>query len=132
MSDVALLSQLVRDLIPESLGEFKPFAFYQEQMDRIQVVTADCSVTEITITNNLSLLQRNHTEYGQLTYVGFVLEGARHFCRTNDLPFEGEVKISTIIERMAKVDTKSMPAILDIALPMLQDHGIDEVEFPSD
>lgn len=114
-----------------ALRKFEPLAFYDPQLDCLEVITVDCSVTEVSISSSgLVLLERNRPEDGDLLYVGFRIEGVRYFCKENGLPYFGKIKIAEIIERMSKTDKASMPAIVDIALPMLEDYGIQEVEFP--
>ncbi len=129
----ALLTKLAKEALSYTTSRFEPTIFYQKELDRIEVIVADCSITEKpvgSVTSNLVLLERNHVEDGALIHVGFHVEGARHFCKTHGLPFQGKVRVSEILMRMSELRPETMPAILDIAIPILVDNNIDEVEFP--
>ena len=115
-------------------GPFKPFAFYDEMLDVIRVVTADCSITEVRITSVLTLLERNFLEEGQGQYVGFNIEAARISAGDMGLPTCGTVKISLILNSLAKNYNKipvAIGAIREVAIAILEDNGLDEVQFPA-
>lgn len=117
----------IRSLMGE--GSFVPFAIYNKSLDWIWVQVADCSVTEVYISSGFVMLERNHTENGQRTNIGFHIEGARMFCRENNLPMDGVVSIRGILDCMQKLDPKVRPAILDVTLPMLEEYELDQVSF---
>ncbi|MES3004501.1 MAG: hypothetical protein V4690_00135 [Patescibacteria group bacterium] len=118
-------------LVLPAICEFVPFSCYDSALDCIRAQTEDCSVTEVSITKNLTLLERNYKEEPGVQHVGFYIEGARYFCEENGLPYTGKVRIDQIVTKMLEVDTKSTPAILDIVLPILADYKLDEIEFPT-
>jgi len=121
---------MTRGLVTPVTHTFTPVWFYDENLDSVRVYTEDCSVTEVFVTNNLTLLRRNNDEVHGLLHVGFCIEGARHFCKENNLPFNGKVEIRQIIARMLEVQKESLPAILDIVLPTISEYGVNEIEFP--
>lgn len=128
--DEALTRRILEEFGP--IGEFKPFIVYDEPLDSIQVQIADCSVTEKRYSGFIDLLERNHIEDGEAFHVGFSILCARAFCEEYGLPMRGVVSVSRILKKIAEVDKESMPAILDITLPMLIDHFVtDEVLFPA-
>ncbi len=122
--DDALTRKILEDFGP--LGEFRPFADYDRPLDTIRVQVADCSTTERPYSDYIELLERNHVEDGQVIHVGFNVLCARAFCLKYKLPDIGAVSVSVILNKVAEVDKKSMPAILDIALPMLVDNRMND------
>ena len=112
---------------------FKPFIQYDEELDCIRVVTADCSVTEVQLQNSpLVLLERNHIEDGQARFIGFHIEGGRKLCKENDLKSKGLVSVSDILLFISLKNSQPRvkAAIREIANPILQDNHIDQFEFP--
>ena len=129
------LLKRVRTIFQEigSAGEFKPVAYYDKMLDVIRVITADCSVTEVRITPTLTLLERNHIENGQARYVGFCIEAVSAFCEDMGLPAREPVKISKILEVLqdSKIADKAKGAIREVAVPILEDNGLDDkIVFP--
>ena len=121
------------ELIRKELGEdfvFKPFVLYNNELDCIRVQTMDCSVTEVSVGTLLNLLEQNYPENDETTYVGFNMECARSFCRERGLSDCGKVSVIKILGSLAETDHVARQAILNIALPILKEHGLDEVEFP--
>ncbi len=125
------LTRLVREAMGPNFGQFKPHVIYNEQLDWIEVLTADCSVCEIFVTDMLSLHERNHREGDESKYVGFHVECARRFCRSYGLPDTGKVRVSDILMRLSAVDETTSRAIRDVALPTLREFELDFVEFPT-
>jgi hypothetical protein len=119
------------ELLPT--GKFQPYVIYDEHLDSIRVLTADCSVTEVSVTDILVVLERNHMEEGDAmpSYAGFHIDGARWFCKENGLPISGIVKVSDILQKLSSVDPTTSRVIRDVALPTLREHDINEVEFPT-
>ena len=109
---------------------FKPFVMYEKVTDRICVITADCSVTEVAITENLVLLERNHINDNQKTHTGFYIENARYLCRNNNLPICGKVRIFDILKILALHESSfGREAIREIILPILEVYHLCEVDF---
>ena len=109
------------------VGQFKPVIFYNPSLDWIEVHVADCSILELAITDMLSVHKDSHQED---RVVGFHVECARRFCRTFGLPDQGIVRVSDILQRLSKVDERTAEAIKEIALPLLHEYELDEVELP--
>ncbi|MBI4155868.1 MAG: hypothetical protein HY507_01380 [Candidatus Zambryskibacteria bacterium] len=126
----------IREVFDKNPRPFKPVAYYDEPLDAIRVITADCSFTEVQIASNnyLTLFERNHVEEGQARYVGFTIEGARRLCREHGLKSRGLVNVSGILAFLSLIekDGRAKGAIREIALPILEDNHIDNVEFPAD
>lgn len=137
--DEKRLAVLLRDFFGESVGNFKPCAIYNRNLDTISVLIEDCSVTEVPVTPTslLILHERNYDEDGrpieqpQVTHVGFSIESAQRFSRTHGLPHAGKVRISDILKRLSEIEKETVPAILDIVMPMILEHHLDEIEFPA-
>ena len=131
------LTKNIRRIFKEfGSGEpFKPILFYDEPLDVIRAVTADCSVTEVRVTPILTLLERNHLELGQARYVGFNIEAARISCGDLGLPTRGTVSAVEILQFLSDFYTQrpqARGAIREVAQVILEDHHLDEVRFPSD
>lgn len=125
-----LMRERVRAMF-ETGSSFKPTAYYDEALDTVRVIVADCSTTEIAISAHLALHERNYLEDGQARYAGFSITGVRAFCRPHRL--NGPIKISEILKLMhfKEKNSRVRGAIAEVALPMLQENNLDEVEFPA-
>lgn len=90
----ARIYELVKQTMGDNFGQpFVPFALYHRDLDRILVVTRDCSHTEIQVNDFLTLMEDNYPEEGEQKECGFVVECARGLCRISGLPYPGfEVK----------------------------------------
>ena len=113
---------------------FKPVIYYDETLDCIRAIMADCSLTEVRLEDSpLVLLERNYVEDGQARYVCFHIEGARGICKKHGLKSKGVVNVSGILLFLSMIvkNPRIKGAIKEVALPILADHNIDEIEFPS-
>jgi hypothetical protein len=87
-----------------SVGEFRPFALFDEPLDCIRVVLRDCSVTEIRISDLLTLLEANYpTAAGQSEIVGFTFKGVAHICATHNIPASTPWKLADIFDALLRV-----------------------------
>ncbi|MEQ1561231.1 MAG: hypothetical protein ABL899_00745 [Nitrospira sp.] len=119
------INAAVREIVGQE--EFRPTAFYNESLDELRVVVADCSVTEVPITPYISLLERTHPEDGQLSHVGFCVHRASFFRGESESSL---VRIEDVLIRLSKIDSRALLAILDVAVPLLNNNDLTEVEFP--
>lgn len=124
------LTKLIRESFPE-LGrrQFSPCALYFEKLDKAEVIIEDTSWSEVMISRTFSLHERNHDTEDRLLHVGFSINGIVAFCRAHGLNTQGQVMISNILQKIAEVEPKSKPAILDVALPMLKTYNLDFFEY---
>lgn len=99
-SETVRVREEIQKLFPEMTFEvFKPFAAYNKRLDSIWVLTKDCSVTEVRISDMLTLLEDNYPEKEEEKYVGFVIAGARGFClRFGLLSRLGEVDLPVMLD----------------------------------
>jgi len=103
----------IQDVTPESVGEhvraafggrpeFRPGAYFDEDLDCIRVRVRDCSVTEWRVSPQLTVLEDNYADEasGRELYVGFTIKGARHFCREHGIDLSVPVKLSKLLDRI--------------------------------
>ncbi len=128
-----LLDKLFADFLktnPAFYPRFSPHAYYIKDLDQIVVVAEDCSTTVQHVSGtNVSLHRRNHETIGKRNYVGFEIEGAQRFCRQERLRFGKKMSLTSLLEKMARTDVKAAPAILDVAIPLIEDSNINSVIF---
>ncbi|MBI1974626.1 MAG: hypothetical protein HYS51_02145 [Candidatus Zambryskibacteria bacterium] len=129
-TDFELLRERMKAMF-ETGSSFKPAAYYDEALDTVRIVVADCSTTESAISAHLVLHERNYLKAGQARYVGFSIAGVRAFCKPHRL--NGPIKLSEILKYMhfKEHDSRVRSAIAEVALPLLEDNNLDEVEFPA-
>ncbi len=63
--------ELMRLLEEVVVGEFKPFARFDSQLDCVRVLTEDCSFTEEYWNQFITMARRNHVD--GIQYVGFTI-----------------------------------------------------------
>jgi hypothetical protein len=110
---------------------FVPRLRYDENLDAIRVQVEDTSITELELTPAFTICEKSHRELDGLFHVGFVVEGARIFCKEHGLPYTGKVRMDAILNLVMEIEPGSRSAVLDIAIPMIEEYGLTEVEFPS-
>jgi hypothetical protein len=129
------LTRFVREIFKRTGNqEFKPSVCYNEPLDAIRVFTRECSMKEIEIGKVLTLFESNSwREEDGGRYVGFSIAPARIFCGDNNLPTKGSVKISRILDFIynQEQDPVVKSGIREVALAMLEDYGLEYVDFPS-
>ena len=91
------LTRLVRDYFRGG-SEFRPYAIYNQNLDWIQVLFEDCSVTEISITGiKLVLVFKNHPILTS-TVVGFNIEGAKRFAEGSGVSAVGSLDLRVALQ----------------------------------
>jgi hypothetical protein len=86
---------------------FVPTAFYDSYMDCIRVFTHDRSVTEVRIADDLTLYRTNHRDAFDPQHVGFCLKGIRHMFTELELPLDGVLKLTAIIDALVRIKPQS-------------------------
>ena len=110
--------------------EFSPLAYYIKDLDTVIVLSEDCSTTVQHVAGTLiSLHHLNHEEMGKRNYVGFEVECAKEFCQCNGVPFGEKIDLVSVLQKMADTNKAAAPAILDVAIPLVEDNNIDSVIF---
>ncbi len=110
--------------------EFFPQAYYIDALDTLVVVEDDCSTTLEHVTGTqISLHIRNHEVRGKRNHVGFEVGGIKKFCRQNGIPFGEEMDLVQILRKMADLNKVAVPAIFDIAIPLVKYNKITSVIF---
>jgi hypothetical protein len=83
-------------------GEFRPLAYYDKHMDCIRIELRDCSFCEKRLNESLTLLEDNYPNSGQVASAGLVIKGVKHLFKALDLPLEGIVLVTMLIDRIIK------------------------------
>lgn len=97
--DFQRLNELVREALGDNADKpFRPFAIYDGQLDRILVQIRDCSVTEKSINEVLTLLEDNYPEDSEDRYAGLAVECARQFLIKHRFPYRGQIDPADIID----------------------------------
>lgn len=133
----------IQEMTPEGVGaamrarfgsasyEFRPCAFFDEQLDCIRVVARDCSVSEWRVSPLLTVLEDNYAdpEAGRELYVGFVVKGARHFCREQGMDLTVPIQMSELLDKILNESPEDVVrlAINAIARPLVRKGHIKEV-----
>src|SRR5690349_16367339 len=95
------LAELVLAFMGDRIHEpFEPFVTYDRPMDRIWVLTRDCSICEVSVGGVLILLENNYPEEGQEKCVGFAIEPAQRFYRQRNLPTTVKYPLSTLLDEV--------------------------------
>ena len=82
------MGDLVRSHFPGGKVEFSPFALYPDTLDRIWVLTRDCSHTEVPVNEILTLMIDNYPasrEVQEDPCIGFAIESAYAVCKSLNL-----------------------------------------------
>ena len=113
-------------------GGFRPCALYDEPLDCIRVFSRDCSVTEIRINSLITVLEENYPASGSSRkYVGFTINGARHFCKENGLDLATPIKLTEILDKIfASSPTLLIRMFVDgFARPLVEEQNIKTVDL---
>lgn len=100
--------EVITGFVREALGtgsKFEPFAAYDPDLERIIVLTRDCSFTEISVGSLLTMFQDNHPGEGETELVGFAIECAKPFANYRFLlNEENEVELNRLLEAILERD----------------------------
>ena len=92
------------------IQKFVPVAFYESYMDCIRVMTADRSITEERINDELTLYRTNHASPFDPMHCGFCLKGIRHILDELGMAPGVELKLAQIIDAIVKANPQSTVA----------------------
>jgi len=121
------MRKLFRDSPP---GPFRPFAVFEERLDRIVVLTRDCSVTETRVNDVLVMLENNYPGDGEERYVGFVIEGARGFLAACGFSADEPPRLQTILNVLAGLPGSADHR--DTLAHLLTEHRLDTIELSNE
>ena len=99
------------------IAEFKPFAFYDADMDCIRVQILNRSVTEERIDDFLTLYRTNHATPFDVGHCGFCLKGIRHWFDELNIERGAEILLADLIDRIVKRNPQSTIAKILAAFP---------------
>lgn len=122
---------LVRETFAGASAGFRPCAFFDDRLDCIRVIARDCSVLEIRLNPNLTVLQDNYyPQFGGKQYVGFTVKGARHFCNEHGLSMGAPINVSDLLDAILKAfpDVAVELFVNAIARPLVQEENIERVD----
>ena len=91
---------------------FEPLAYYDKHMDCIRVIVRDCSITEHRINEMFTLMEDNHPTQGQHRYVGFTIKGIRHLFDQLNLPLDGVLRVSDILQKIVRENPDRTVALI--------------------
>jgi hypothetical protein len=109
---------------------FRPCAFFDDRMDCIRVIAKDCSVLEERINDRLTVMIDNYPTDARKKYVGFIVKGARHFCKEHGLSL-ATLKLTEVADALLRgfPDSTVMMFVDFVARPLIEDDRLDEVEY---
>ena len=87
---------------------FRPCAYYDKHMDCIRIELRDCSVKELRLSELLTVHMDNDPEDGQSQYVGLTIKGVKHVFTELNLPLEGIIRITEILNRLSEDFAKAL------------------------
>ena len=125
--DAQRITELVRAVFGGRSYEFRPVAFYNENLDTIQVLTKDCSYCAVWNRGLLTIHEQNHTEGDEKVYCGFEIECVRALCGLRG--YEGRVNLVDLLDAVEVHDTGLRDA-LQIARKLVQQLADKTVVLP--
>lgn len=128
-SEIARITRKIRELFADEHGPFRPFALFEEELNRILVLVKDCSVTKERINALLTVFEDNYPE-GSRIYVGFAIEGARQFCSENGLPAEGEIRLAAVLDALNATCPKHTSFVNEHLRPLLAEFCLNTITLP--
>lgn len=90
----------IAELIDGKNVDFKPVAYYDKHMDCIRIELRDCSIKEVRVSQQLTLLHDNHPSPHQSPLAGIMIKGVKHLFAQWDIPLEGVYFVTTIFDRL--------------------------------
>lgn len=113
-----------------TLGEFRPFAYYDQYLDCIRVYTHDRSVTEQRLDDVITVFRCNHRGPFDPAYVGFSLKGIRHMLDEIGLPMDRAYRLTELLDTLVQqLPGQINKGLLDMTLHSYQHNGDLEVNF---
>ena len=97
MQNTTELKTLLGDQAPKP---FRPLAYYDRHMDCIRIELRDCSTTERRIDSTMTVLLDNFPQENQEETVGLMIKGVKHLFKQLELPLEGIIFVTQILDRL--------------------------------
>jgi hypothetical protein len=97
-----IAEQIATVLSKNGLLAFEPVAYYDKHMDCIRVELRDTSFTEERLNEHITFLEDNYPGPNRSAAAGIMFKGVTHFFKKNNLPLEGVVYVTTILNEMVK------------------------------
>jgi hypothetical protein len=85
----------------KALKPFSPVAYFDCHMDCIRIELRDCSITETRINEHITILEDNYPGDRPLV-AGLMLKGVRHLFIEWNLPLNGIVHVTSILNEVVK------------------------------
>jgi hypothetical protein len=87
-----------------AVTKFNPIAYYEKHLDRIRIELRDCSMTEVRVNEMLTVLYDNYPDpsSNQDRYAGLMIKGVKHYFKQWEIPLEGVVFVTDILNRVLK------------------------------
>ena len=128
------MTLLVRKSFEGQSGEFRPCAYFDEELDSIRILTRDCSITETRVNQLLTVLEATYPDLTGRKCVGFTIKGARHFCQQQGLSLATTIKLSALLDAIiaACPDTIVETFVDHVARPLVREAKIEKVESLSE
>ena len=97
-----IAEQIVTVLQKNGLNAFEPVAYYDKHTDCIRVELRDTSFTEERLNEHITFLEDNYPGQNRSAVAGIMFKGVTHFFTKNNLPLEGVIYVTTILNEMVK------------------------------
>ena len=94
--------QIAKTVGSEGLKPFEPVAYYDKHMDCIRIELRDCSFTEERHNEHITFLEDNYPTHGRNAVAGIMIKGVKHLFTTLELPMDGIVYVTTILDKVVK------------------------------
>ena len=120
------IAEFVRRHFPHGVKEFRPFAVYDPQLNRVWVQVRDCSVCEKRVNGVLYLLKDNYPEREEQALVGFEIYRATDILRLLGTDLE-QVRVRELIDCVAAISDVPEKIRSDIRV-LAEEHGLERIE----
>lgn len=108
--------------LAENLKEFRPFAYFDKQLDCVRVKFCDCSVTDVRMNPYITVLKPNDgpmRESGR--NAGFTIKGMAYVCNEANIPLKAGLSLVALLDALVKM-------FPDSASKMLRDEFLSQVK----
>lgn len=101
------MKQITAENIAKAMGvnhlkAFEPVAYYDKHTDCIRIELRDCSFAEERFNEHVTFLEDNYPSTGRNPIAGIMLKGVKHLFTTNNIPLEGIVYVTKIMNEFVK------------------------------
>lgn len=95
-------------------GPFKPVASYRPELDQIEVIIRDCSVTHRRVNEIVAIMEDNYPDITEDVHVGFVVDCARAFCNRHGLIHDDQVSLPELTRALFGKNPETFAGIDEI------------------